>query len=176
MAACNSACVALRHVAWTRTTAACLVLSLACIGTATMAHAGINKWTNTGPGNGGARSFAIDPTTPTTLYAGAASGIFKSTDGGTSWNRLNVGVLAITLAIDPLNPTTLYAWTANGLLKSIDAGASWNPTGSGLPQPADVAALVIDLLTPATLYAGTYGGTFKSVDGGATWSLVPAGN
>src|SRR5438128_6635374 len=67
-------------------------------------------------------TLAIDPLTPTTLYAGTyGGGVFKSTDGGASWSSTAPlfpgyvgcepcgGVLA--LAIDPLIPTTLFAGT-----------------------------------------------------------------
>src|SRR5256885_12494843 len=37
---------------------------------------------------------SIDPTTPTTLYAGTYGGVFKSTDGGGSWSAANVGLSA----------------------------------------------------------------------------------
>ena len=52
-------------------------------------------------------ALAIDPTTPSTLYAGTGSdGVFKSTDGGGSWSAVNTGlpgtaVVVDALAIDP---------------------------------------------------------------------------
>jgi hypothetical protein len=56
---------------------------------------------------------AIDPVTPTTLYAGTAnSGVFKSTNGGNSWNAINSGlkISAVqVLAVDPVTPSTIYA-------------------------------------------------------------------
>src|SRR5438105_1975446 len=48
-------------------------------------HAGLNQWTSNGPEGGDVRALAIDPQTPTTLYAGTLNGVFKSTDGGASW-------------------------------------------------------------------------------------------
>jgi len=121
-------------------------------------------------------ALAIDPLTPTTLYAGTPGGVFKSTDGGTSWSASGL-VNISALAIDPLTPTTLYAGSSvlGGVFKSTDGGVSWNATGS-LPG----AVFVFDPLTPTTLYAGTVGASpdylgdlYKSTDGGASWS--PAG-
>ena len=57
---------------------------------------------------------ALDPTTPTTLYAGTRDGVFKTTDGGTSWSSVNTGLANLdirALALDPTTPTTLYAGT-----------------------------------------------------------------
>jgi hypothetical protein len=57
-------------------------------------------------------ALAIDPTTPTTLYAGTNSGVFKSTDGGATWAAINTGLASIivrALALNPATPNTLYA-------------------------------------------------------------------
>ena len=60
------------------------------------------------------QALAIDPVTPTTLYAGTDGGVFKSTNGGGNWNAVNTGLsdtYVAALAIDPSTPTTLYAGT-----------------------------------------------------------------
>ena len=66
-------------------------------------------------------ALALDPTTPTTLYAGTdGGGVFKTTDGGASWSPVNTGLTCgrslspcnvSALALDPTTPTTLYAGT-----------------------------------------------------------------
>ena len=53
-------------------------------------------------------ALAIDPATPTTLYAGTDGGVFKSTNGGGNWSAVNTGLTATTvlaLAIDPATPS-----------------------------------------------------------------------
>jgi len=62
-------------------------------------------------------SLAVDPGTPPTLYAGTSS-VFKSTDGGGSWSRLDSGLPELrvnALAIDPLTPALIYAGTDAGV-------------------------------------------------------------
>ena len=131
--------------------------------------AGTNVWTSNGPEGGYVRALAIDPQTPTTLYAGTYGGVFKSTDGGGNWSTVNTGLTATgvyALAIDPQTPATLYAGTdGGGVFKSTDGGANWSAVNTGLTNTY-VYALAIDPQTPATLYAGTYGGVFKSTHGG----------
>jgi len=71
-------------------------------------------------------ALALDSQTPTTLYAGTG-GVFKSTDGGTSWSPANTGLpntSIFTLAIDPTTSTTLYAGMRSGVFKSVDGGGS----------------------------------------------------
>ncbi len=92
--------------------------------------------------------------------------MYKSTDGGGSWNPANTGLPADTyvsdLAIAPSNPAMLYAVTGEyWVYKSTDGGGSWNPANNGLTN-LSVQTLAIDPSNPATLYAGTsYSGVYK---------------
>jgi photosystem II stability/assembly factor-like uncharacterized protein len=110
----------------------------------------------------------MDPGNPSTVYAalwqqqeafweggafgGGSGGIFKSTDGGTTWTQLTEGlppVLEANLAIAPSNPQVLYAMVAAvgrsgasgpiGFYKSSDGGAHWTlrTHGAGGPGGAD---------------------------------------
>ncbi len=84
-------------------------------------------------GAGQVRTLAIDPDTPTTLYAGTlCSGVLKSLDGGDSWSAGNAGLTrssyVYALAIDPTTPTTLYAATLRGgVFKSLNGVAGTQP-------------------------------------------------
>jgi len=165
------------------------LLLLPTLGPVREVSAGVNVWTSNGPEGGDIRTLAVDPQTPTTLYAGTygggaagsyGGGVFKSVDGGATWSAVNTGLTdfdILSLAIDPQTPTTLYVGTYNdGVFKSTDGGATWNPVNTGLTT-TKVYALAVDPQTPATLYAGTEygGGVFKSTDGGGTWSAANTG-
>ena len=84
---------------------------------------------------------AIDPATPTTLYAGTVTGMFKSTDGGGKWFAINTGLTntrVYALAIDPLMPNILYAGTDYGIYKSTNDGKNWsaaNTTSTSTDTP-----------------------------------------
>ena len=132
-------------------------------------------------GTGDITAMAIDPLTPTTLYAGTADrGVFKSIDGGANWSTVLGNVSVSALAVDPQAPSVVYAGTAgSGVFKSADRGASWSPTGL---TDLNIAQLAIDPQTPTAVYAlmtvsypltespGT--GVFKSLDAGETWSAT----
>jgi photosystem II stability/assembly factor-like uncharacterized protein len=64
-------------------------------------------------------TLAVDPQNPRTVYAGTyGRGVFKTTDGGTSWSAVNSGLTTLSvnsLAIDPQNPNTIYAGTGGGV-------------------------------------------------------------
>jgi photosystem II stability/assembly factor-like uncharacterized protein len=119
----------------------------------------------------GVVALAIDPVTPSTLYAGTApiacsanpcGALLKSTDGGSTWAVTGpdgpdlFGIVA--LAIDPSATSTIYAAVfAHGVFESTDGGETWSDINAGLTQ-AHVGTLVIDPLTPTRIYAGTFGG------------------
>jgi photosystem II stability/assembly factor-like uncharacterized protein len=146
---------------------------------------GHNQWASIGPEGRRIEALAINPQTPEILYAGTwGGGVFKSTNGGTSWTAMNTGLTTTNvyaLAINPQTPDILYAGTDDGVFKSTDGGTSWTQVGmwrTGFTRPF-AYALAINPQTPDTLYAGTNGGAdggvFKSTNGGTSWTAVNTG-
>ena len=120
---------------------------------------------------------ALDPSNPTTLYAGVLrrSGhsqvgeLFRSRDGGASWRRLRFTEVVLALAVDPLRPARLYAGLgASGVLRSADGGGAWRPSNHGL-RASFVSAAAVDPFTPGRLLAA-HGGLSESRDRGLTWT------
>jgi len=126
-------------------------------------------------------SLAVDPATPTTLYAGTyEGGIFKTTNGGANWSASNTGLtelIVTAIAIDPADPSILYAGTTNGLFKSFDGGGSWSELtvekDGNVIHPV-VLSLAVDPTESARVYTGTYGGVYKTENEGRSW--YPAGH
>jgi photosystem II stability/assembly factor-like uncharacterized protein len=157
-----------------------LGITLGQIGAVNLTYAGVNRWTTNGPAEGEIHGIAIDPTTPTTLYAGTFNaGVFKSTDGGITWEATNTGLTDLkvqTLVIDPSSPMTVYVGTQSaGVFRSTSGGGNWTASNTGLTN-LNVLDLQINPSTPLILYAGTLGGgVFRSLDGGMNWSPVNTG-
>jgi len=125
-------------------------------------------------------SIAVDPTNSQVLYLGTQdNGIYKSTDGGNTWNSAWSGASRSVrmLAIDPANTQILYAANEDGIYKSTDGGATWNVTSlmTTVPYTLFAGSVIIDPSTPTTVYAGTTNGVFKSTDAGATWTAMTTG-
>jgi hypothetical protein len=137
--------------------------------------AGTNIWTSNGPEGGMVYALAIDPTTPSTVYAGTYyGGVFKSTNGGGAWSAVNTGLSSYSvsaLAIDPTTPSTLYAGTSGGVFKSTNGSEAWSAVISGLTS-TDVSALAIDPATPSRLYAGTRGGGVFAIQQISTYNII----
>jgi photosystem II stability/assembly factor-like uncharacterized protein len=122
-------------------------------------------------------ALALDPTQPTTLYAGSPGQLAKSVDGGVHWTSiagaLHSFLLPRALAVDPVRPDRVYLGSeAGGVWRSDNGGRTWQSTAQGLPggQSSSITALAV-ARRPGTVFAGTEAnGVFKSVDGGASWT------
>ena len=134
--------------------------------------------------SGRVTSLAVDPTNSNIAFAAAAGGgLWKTTDGGTTWNpvtdnfpRLSSG----SVAIDPNNPSTIYIGTGEmnfnidgypgeGIFKSTDDGASWSQVMSFTNSGALYYVGKIAVASNSTVYAAGYYDVYKSTDGGQTW-------
>lgn len=108
------------------------------------------------------------------LLAGAANGLWKSTDAGRSWLRVGTKPGRITaLAVDPRTPRVIYAGIASGaLFKSTDSGLTWLRLRAG--QGVPVSSLEVDPANSSIVYAGLGRRLFRSLDRGATWRVGPS--
>jgi photosystem II stability/assembly factor-like uncharacterized protein len=138
-------------------------------------------WTAVGPEGVYINALAIDPQRPTTIFAGTRDhGVYKTTDGGRTWNAANTGlnsVLIRTIVIDPTTPTTIYVGVSTshrmgGFFRSRDGGKSWHEVDIGSETLGGIEAVAIDPKTPSVIHAGSSRGVFKSTDNGGTWRLV----
>jgi hypothetical protein len=91
----------------------------------------------------------------TNLFAGTeGSGVFLSTNNGTSWAAVNTGMTNTNVYSLVVNGKNLYAGTDNGgVFLSSNNGKSWTPVNSGLPN-TEVRVLAVN---GGNLFAGTYG-------------------
>ncbi|HLX00361.1 MAG TPA: hypothetical protein VKR82_17105 [Candidatus Acidoferrales bacterium] len=148
-------------------------------------------------------ALAIDPKDPNKVFAAVLGhpfgpnperGIYRSTDGGTNWQKVlgkddNTG--GSDVEIDPTNPQVVYAglWATRqgpwedgntynapgGLFKSTDGGNTWKQLTNGLPDPVQQVDVTISPSNPNRLFAtvAAYKGgvtIMRSDDAGETWT------
>ncbi len=125
---------------------------------------------------------AIDPKTPSRLYAASSSaGIFKSTDAGATWTAIFPLTSAATVAVDPQNPSVVYAsfGTSTGtIFRSPDAGATWATITNGLPTGWFANVLVTDRSVAGRVYAlGSFSttGLYRTENSGTNWIKIGSG-
>ena len=159
--------------------------------------------------NTGASGVVIDPSNPAIVYAclwqsregpwednndygGTGGGLFKSTDGGTTWRQLKAGLPAdlvqIDIAIAPSKPSRLYAAISTtqppkyesgvgmGFYRSDDGGEHWTSVTRD-PRPmtkiggGDTPVVAVDPKNADVVYSTSIA-TMRSADGGKTWTSI----
>lgn len=184
-------------------------LSRSTAGPTLSAFASSQSWTALGPApinvsgslayTGRINSIALHPTDPQTLYVGTATGgVWKTTNGGTSWAPLTdsqCGLAMGSVALDPVNPQIVYAGTGEenfsldsyqgcGVLVSTDGGATWTQNGAGTFIASNGTAAVSKILvdgatagstTSTVVLASTAAGLYRSTNSGSTWTKVLPG-
>lgn len=148
----------------------------------------------------------IHPTNPDIVYVAALGhlwdsneerGVFKTTDGGQSWEKvlyIDEHTGAADLSLDVNNPEVLYTamwsfrrrpWTFDsgfngnsGLYKTSDGGANWEKLSNGLPaEKLGRIAVAVAPSNSQRVYASVETGTeatkgfYRSNDGGASWEM-----
>lgn len=152
----------------------------------------------------------IHPSNPDIVYVAAQGalyapneerGIYKSSDGGESWDRVlyvNDRTGGIELSLDRHSPNVLYAamWEhqrtpdkiisggpGSGLYKSVDSGKTWQTIHEGLPEEKGKMAIAVSPANPEKVYAliesdsnADKGGLFVSDNAGKSWSMASGDN
>ena len=169
---------------------------------------GGQSWRNIGlRGVGQIGAIRIHPRQPQIAYVATLGqpfgsnderGLFRTMDGGETWQRVlfidrDTGI--VSLALNPANPLEIYAgawqavrrpWTIlsggpaekTGIYKTTDGGTTWTHLTKGLPSGL-IGKVDVDLCqsSPEQVYAileadGGAGGVYRSTDSGATWRQV----
>jgi photosystem II stability/assembly factor-like uncharacterized protein len=147
----------------------------------------------------------VHPTDPNTVFAAVLGhlygsnqerGVFKSTDGGKSWNKVlfaNEDAGAVDITFDPNNPRVLYASTwrirrtpyslesggeGSGVWKSTDGGETWKEitANKGMPDgPIGISGVAVSPLDSDRVFVmieAPEGGLFRSGDAGESWTRI----
>jgi len=151
------------------------------------------------PGLGRADRMAFHPTNTSIIYVGTPSGgLWKTTNGGTSWTAIadyipSIGISGIV--VDHTSPSTLYVLSGDGdtyisyafvylagynqlsagVLKSTDGGETWRQTGQLSAGDFAGYRLVQHPTDANILLAATSDGIYRTTNGGDTWVQERAG-
>jgi hypothetical protein len=120
----------------------------------------------------------LDPARANDVYVGGTQGLFKSTDYGVTFTKINTKAGIYTLAIanaSAATPPTLWGGSGRNdgsALKSTDGGVTWNVVGGG--SAADLYSIQVDPYDSQHLISGLHEipGIVQSTDGGSTWTAA----
>src|SRR5688500_2064656 len=154
------------------------------------------QWRLVGPFRGG-RCVAVagHPNDMQTHYMGTTGGgVWKTTDGGTSWENISDGYFKRAsvggIAVSPTDPNVIYVGMGeatirgnvshgDGVYRSTDGGETWQHMG--LAETRNIGKVRVHPTNPDVVYVAALGhahgpnaerGVFRSKDGGATWEHV----
>ncbi len=127
---------------------------------------------------------AIDPQNPNKMYVAAwsvenqqAGDIFRSHDGGVSWEALPAmhGKSVRAMQISASDSKVLVAGALDGVYRSTDGGNNWQRISASNQEIHQIESLAIDPQDPNVVYAGTWHLAWKTADGGASWKHINKG-
>ncbi len=151
-------------------------------------------------GNTGAATVVIDRRNPDIVYADLWAsrnppwrlddvlqlwqdgGVYKSTDGGTTWTQLHGGLPAklgrVGIAVAPSDDSRMYAWvntdTNCGIYRSGDAGSSWTKMDGEdriCGRGDDFSGIAVDPANPDIVYVANTT-TYRSTNAGKSWTGI----
>ena len=124
----------------------------------------------------GVNSIVIDPINTHVVYAGTTQGLFKSSNHGEQWSKIQqtLGDVYISgIQLDPFDTKIVYLATSQGVRKSTDGGQSWQLKNEGL-EATSIRSIQMNPQDSRILYVGTNGaGLHRSRNGGDTWTRLP---
>lgn len=107
------------------------------------------------------------------LYAGTASGVYGTTDGGDTWSPLTTGLPEVqkvtSLLVDSGQPDTVIAGTWRRAYRSADRGKTWTGIFEGMVLDSEVFTLTPIPEKPGEIWATTCGWVYQTQDGGGKW-------
>ena len=129
---------------------------------------------------------ALDPVDPDTIFAGTRpSALFRSHDGGQTWEKLavdmadecpNVRIPRVTsLVVDPSDHNIIWAGIeVDGVRRSLDGGKTWTRITDGLRDP-DIHDIRVSAAASKTVLTSTPWEIFASADAGESWQRLEVG-
>ena len=149
--------------------------------------------------SGRINAVTVSPANPQiVLVGGATGGVWRSTNGGTSFTPVSdsqIDLAVGSIAFAPSNANIVYAgmgdraseYLGTGVLKSTDAGQTWTRVSNAtLPAPGRIAKVEVDPTNPNRVYVAQTvqlvngnifaGGFYLSTDGGVSWTQTLSGS
>ena len=124
-------------------------------------------------------AIVIDPTDPGVMFVGTANaGIYKSIDGGVSWQPIHEGLgraVIDSLVMDPRDTKALYAGTRlGGIYKTANAGQTWQAVNEGVDTQMGswTSTIAMDPQNSQHLYFTTTTQIYETENGGLSWNTI----
>ena len=129
------------------------------------------------------RAIVVHPNDASTIFVGTQRGVYRSRDGGDSFERMNLteGRIVWSIKFHPHDPSIMFLGTEGSeVFKSTDGGENWeylstvaNPEAVQMAFATRILGIGIEAGDTNQMYAALeVGGAAHSSDGGRTWTIV----
>lgn len=116
------------------------------------------------------RAIAIDPNDDSFVLAGGLDGVYRSLDGGRSWEKFSEHVNVESLAIDPRTRDRIYVGTWRLGWRTDDGGKNWKLINDGMVLDTDMFAITINPSNPDNVWVSTCGWVYGTENRGDKWT------
>jgi PKD repeat protein len=115
------------------------------------------------------------PGNSSVILAATTDGIYRTTNGGTSWTLVKNNIRAFDIEFHPTTPSIVYAATNGAFIKSTDSGVTWTDMTSGIVTNGQRTAIEVTANAPDNVYCLTtesqdYKALFKSTNKGVSFT------
>jgi photosystem II stability/assembly factor-like uncharacterized protein len=116
------------------------------------------------------RAIAIDPHDADFIVVGGLTGVYRSTDGGASWEQISKQTNVESLALDPRTHDRIYVGTWRQGTRTDDGGKTWKLINNGMVLDTDMFSITIDRYNPDKVWVSTCGWVYNTPNRGDTWT------
>ncbi|MCU1229542.1 MAG: hypothetical protein JWO97_2426 [Acidobacteria bacterium] len=116
------------------------------------------------------RAIAVDPSDADFLLVGGLTGVYRTTDGGATWEQISDQVQVESLAIDPRTHDRIFVGTWRQGIRTDDGGKNWTLVNNGMVLDTDMFSITIEPDDPDSVWVSTCGWVYNSPNRGDNWT------
>ncbi|HEX6178831.1 MAG TPA: hypothetical protein VF057_10770, partial [Thermoanaerobaculia bacterium] len=116
------------------------------------------------------RAIVVDPNDARFVVVGGLTGVYRSRNGGETWEKISDQINVESLAIDPRNRDRIYIGTWRQGWRTDDGAKTWTHIANGMVLDTDMFSITIDPQNPENVWVATCGWVYNSVNGGDNWT------
>src|SRR6266849_3061021 len=116
------------------------------------------------------RAIAVDPRDADFVIVGGLTGVYRSTNAGSTWTRISDQENVESVAIDPRTSDRIYVGTWRQGIRTDDGGATWKAINNGMVLDTDMFSILVHPDDPDNLWVSTCGWVYNTANRGENWT------